>query len=173
MQVTNHAGHGLRRDPDGPPRRPTEKTPRAGPASLEDALPLGRAPPRSRGSPFPRAVPPRSRDRPPSSRSRLARGFAPPSAGARHAHGRAARVRWPRTWAFNALTLQDGAIMRPGLTPRCRRTNSPGRSPSPPLWDGLCGTAGVSPKTPCAHYSTANAPDPRKGAGRTLDSTFP
>jgi hypothetical protein len=27
--------------------------------------------------------------------------------------------------------------------------------------------------TPRAHYSTANAPDPRRGAGRILDFTFP
>jgi hypothetical protein len=158
-------------------RRPT-KTARLEDPSSRLRLARGRTPPRAgsapfEGQPFPRAVPPRSRARSPSSGSRLARGSAPPSAGARHAHGRSARVRWPCTWAFNALTPQDGAIMRPGLTPRCRRTNSPGRSPSPPLWDGLCGTAGVSPVTPCAHYSTTNAPDPRKRAGRTLDFTFP
>jgi hypothetical protein len=40
-------------------------------------------------------------------------------------------VRRPRTWAFNALTPRDGAIMRPGLTPRCRRTNSPWKEPIP------------------------------------------
>jgi hypothetical protein len=134
--------------------------PRAGSAPFE-----GQPPPRTNsapfeGRPFPRAAPPRSRARSPSSGPRLARGSAPPSAG----------TRWPRTWAFNALTPRDGAIMRPGLTPRCRRTNFPGRSPSPPLWDGLCGTAGVNPVTPRAHYCTANAPDPRKRAGRTLDS---
>jgi hypothetical protein len=171
MQETNHTGLSLcGRTPeahqDGPTRRPLEQAPprsRGDPLLETDSAPF-------EGRPFPRAVPPRSRARSPSSESRLARGSAPPSAGARHAHGRAARVRWPRTWAFNALTPQDGAIMRPGLTPRCRRTNSPGRSPSPPLWDGLCGTAGVSPVTPRAHYCTANAPDPRKRAGRTLDS---
>jgi hypothetical protein len=96
--------------------------------------PLEQASPRSRArSPSGRFRPVRGAT-PPSSGPRPARGSAPPSAGARHAHGRPARVRRPRTWAFNALTPQDGAIMRPGLTPRCRRTNSPGRSPSPPLW---------------------------------------
>jgi hypothetical protein len=176
----------MRQDSGGPPRRPVWKTPRAGSASPEGTPLLERAPPRSRGNPLLERAPPRSRGdpslerarpargrAPPRSESRLARGSAPPSAGARHAHGRPARVRRPRTRAFNALTPQDGAIMRPGLTPRCRRTNSPGRSPSPPLWGGLCGTAGVSPVTPRARYCTANAPDPRKGAGRTLDSTFP
>jgi hypothetical protein len=122
--------------------------PSSGPAPLEGTLPLERVPARSRVRSAPGWGPPRSR--------------AP-----------RARVRRPRTWAFNALTPQDGAIMRPGLTPRCRRTNSPGRSPSPPLWGGPCGTAGVSPITPCARYCTTNAPDPRKGAGRTLDPTFP
>jgi hypothetical protein len=102
-------------------------------------LARGRTPPRSGSAPFegqlfPQAVPPRSRAHPPSSGSRLARGSAPPSAGARHVHRRPARVRRSRTRAFNALTPQDGAIMRPGLAPRRRRTNSPGRSPSPPLW---------------------------------------
>jgi hypothetical protein len=134
MQVTNHAGHGPRRGP----RRPPET------ALLEDPssrlrLARGHPPPRAGSAPFegqlfPRVVPPRSRAHFPSSGSRLARGFVPPPAGARHAHGRPARVRRSRTRAFNALTPQDGTIMRPGLAPWCRRTNSPGRSPSPPLW---------------------------------------
>jgi hypothetical protein len=186
MQETNRAGHGLcGRTPeahqDGPPRRPLEQAPprsRARSSSSGLRPVRGATLPRTdsapfEGRPFPRAVPPHSRARSPSSEPRLARGSAPPSARARHAHGRPARVRRPCTWAFNTLTPQDGAIMRPGLTPRCRRTNSPGRSPSPPLCDGLCGTAGVSPVTPCAHYSTTNAPDPRKRAGRALDFTFP
>jgi hypothetical protein len=60
--------------------------------------------------------------------------------------------------------------MRLGLAPRCRRTNSPGGSPSPSLWGGgLCSAAGVSPVTPCACSSTANVPSPRRGAGFTLD----
>jgi hypothetical protein len=59
--------------------------------------------------------------------------------------------------------------MRPGLAPRCRRTNPPGRSPSYHCGEGLCSAAGVSPVTPRAYSGTANAPDPRRGAGRTLD----
>jgi hypothetical protein len=108
--------------------------PRAGSAPFEGQLPPRVVPPRSRGnSPHEWSRPARGLT-PPSSGSRPARGSVPPSAGARHAHGRPARVRRSRTRAFNALTPQDGAIMRPGLAPRCRRTNSPGRSPSPPLW---------------------------------------
>jgi hypothetical protein len=101
---------------------------------LEGALLLGRAPSRSRGnSPLEWSRPARGLT-PPSSGSRPAGGSVPPPAGARHAHGRPARVGRLRTRAFNALTSQDGTIMRPGLAPRCRRANSPGRSPSPPLW---------------------------------------
>jgi hypothetical protein len=60
--------------------------------------------------------------------------------------------------------------MRPGLAPRCRRTNSPGVSPSPSLWGGgLCGAAGASPVTPAACSGTANALSPRRRAGCTLD----
>jgi hypothetical protein len=42
--------------------------------------------------------------------------------------------------------------MRLGLTPRCRRTNSPGGNPSPPLWGtvrrGRCQSRDVAPPTP-------------------------
>jgi hypothetical protein len=54
--LPNHAGYGPRRkDPDGPPRRPSWRSPRAGSASLEDArLPrAGSAP--FEGERFPRA----------------------------------------------------------------------------------------------------------------------
>jgi hypothetical protein len=186
MQETNHAGHGpcsrtSEAHQDGSSVRPLEQAPpRPRVRSSSNGLrPVRGATPSSnglrpvRGATLPSSGPAPLEGSSPSSGPRFARGSAPPSAGARHAHGRPARVRRPCTWAFNALTPQDGVIMRPGLTPRCRRTNSPGRSPSPLLWDGLCGTAGVSPVTPCVRYCTANAPDPRKGAGRTLDSTFP
>jgi hypothetical protein len=38
--------------------------------------------------------------------------------------------------------------MRLGFAPRCRRTNSPRGSPSPPLWEEQCGMVGASPVTP-------------------------
>jgi hypothetical protein len=134
MQVTNRAGHGLRGGTpaarqDGPLGRPLEQAPprsrartsssglrpvrgatlpSSSPAPLEGSLPLERVSPRSRVC------------------SALGRG--PP-------RSRAPRTRAPVPYTgINALTPQDGAIMRPGLAPRCRHTNSPGRSPSPPLW---------------------------------------
>jgi hypothetical protein len=138
MQVPNHAGHGSRCDgPQWPTKTTLSKIP-----SSRLRLARGCAPPRAgstlfEGQHFPRAdsapvegslplerVPPRSRVRPaldrgpPRSRAPLTRAPAP-------VHGHL--TPWHR-W--------DGAIMRPGLAPRCRRTNSPGRSPSPSLWGG-------------------------------------
>jgi hypothetical protein len=131
MQGTAHAGTPTAHQ-DSPLRSPLEQAPprsRARSPSGRFRPVRGATPPTSGPAPLEGSLPP-------SSGSRPARGSVPPSAGARHAHGRPARVRRPRTRAFNALTPQDGAIMRPGLAPRCRRTNSPGRSPSPPLWGG-------------------------------------
>jgi hypothetical protein len=139
MQVPNHAGHG----PRGL-RRPIEAAHIRIPSNRLRlvrgcALPSGGHRP-ARGAALP------------SSGFRLARGYVPPSAGVRHARGYPSRMRRPHTRAFNALTPQDGAIMRPGLAPRCRRTNSPGRSPSPPLWEGTvqCGR--------CQSRDTARTP---------------
>jgi hypothetical protein len=170
--LPNHAGYGpCRGDLNGPPRRPSPRSPRAGFASLEDArlpragsvpfegvrfpragsasledpLPLEQAPPRSRVCPALDRGPPRSRA--PRTRAPApVRGHLTP---------------WHR---------RDSAIMRPGLAPRYHRTNSPGGSPSPSLWGGgLCNAAGASPVTPTACSGTANAPSPRKGADCTLD----
>jgi hypothetical protein len=59
--------------------------------------------------------------------------------------------------------------MRPGLTPGAAApTPQEGAHPHH-CGEGLCSAAGVSPVTPCACSSTANAPSPRRGAGRTLD----
>jgi hypothetical protein len=122
---TAHQG-GLLRDPlkQAPPRSKTR-------------APAGGAPPRSRGHTSLERAPPRSRAHSPSSGFRLARGYAPPSAGVRHARGRPSHVRRPPVHGhLTPWHRRGGAIMRPGLAPRCRRTNSPGRSPSPPLWGG-------------------------------------
>jgi hypothetical protein len=60
--------------------------------------------------------------------------------------------------------------------PSCARGSRPGAAAPTPqegahphCREGLCSAAGVSPVTPCACASTANAPSPRKGAGFTLD----
>jgi hypothetical protein len=134
---------------------------------LEQALPrsrmrasLRRAPPRSRGCAYLEQAPPRSRVR-----SALERG--PPCS-------RALRTRAPAPVRGHLMPWQrrGGAIMRLGLAPRCRRTNSPGASPSPPLW-GDCAAWLVPVPWRCAACpGTANAPSPRRGAGRTLDLLF-
>jgi hypothetical protein len=87
--LPNHAGYGpCRRDLSDPPRRPSLER---GPSRSRRCASLERAPPHSRG-------------RSPSSRPRLDRGSVPPSTRLRLARGRPARVRRPRTQAFNALT---------------------------------------------------------------------
>jgi hypothetical protein len=85
-------------------------------------VPLGRAPPRSRGCAYLERAPPRLRVR-----SALERG--PP-------RSREPRTRAPAPVRGHLMPWQQrgGAIMRLGLAPRCRRTNSPGGNPSPPLW---------------------------------------
>jgi hypothetical protein len=128
MQVTNHAGRG--------PHRGTPKAHQDGPLRSRARAPSGRlrpvrgaTPPSSGPAPLEGSLPPRAGlvTLEGSSRPRLGPATLP---GAPHACAS------PRTRAFNTLTPQDDAIMRPGLAPRCRRPNSPGRSPSPPLWGG-------------------------------------
>jgi hypothetical protein len=87
-----------------------------------------------------------------SSGLRLARGSALPSNVVRLARGRSARA--PASVRGHLMPRQrrGGAIMRLGLTPRYHRTNSPGGSPSPPLWGtvwrGWCQSRDASPPTP-------------------------
>jgi hypothetical protein len=138
-----HTGHGPRHGgPGGPPRRPTQRSPRAGSASLEGThLPqVGSAP--FEGVRLPRAG------------SASLEGSRRPQVGstslegAPHAHARSrTRVR-----AFNVLTTAGGAIMRLGLAPRSCCTNSLGGNPSPPLWGtvrrGRCQSRDAAPPTP-------------------------
>jgi hypothetical protein len=135
--------------PQGP-RRPTK-------ADLLK-VPLGRAPPRSRGCVSLEQAPPRSRVRP-----ALNRG--PP------------RSRAPLTRAPAPVREH----LRPdtsGTEPSCAQGSRPGAAAPTPqggahphhCGEGLCSAAGVSPVTPCACPSTADAPSPRRGAGFTLDS---
>jgi hypothetical protein len=167
MQDTAHAA----KDLNGPLRQPSRRSPRAGFAPLEDAcLPrAGSVPfegvrsPRAGSAPLEgplplEQTPPRSRVRLGLDRSPL-RSRAPPPACA-----------CPRTLG---IYRSDTGV----AAPSCARGSRPGAAKPTPqegahshhYGKGLCDAAGVSPVTPCACASTANAPSPRKGAGFTLD----
>jgi hypothetical protein len=139
MQVPNHAGYGPRCKG---PQRPTKTT-------------LSKIP-SSRLRPARGCMPPSSGLRPvrggalPSSGLCPARGSAPPRAdsaslegpprprlGSASLEGALARMRLPPyAGHLTPCHRRDSAIMRPGLAPRCRRTNSPRGSPFPSLWEG-------------------------------------
>jgi hypothetical protein len=106
-------------------RRPTETTPLEVPSSGL-RLARGRTPPRAGSAPFEERILPRVVPHP-------LEGSLPLE---RVAYRSRVRPALGLTQAFNAATPRDGAIMHPGLAPRCRRTNSPGRRPSPPQWEG-------------------------------------
>jgi hypothetical protein len=138
-----HTRHGPRHGGlDGPPRRPTQRSPRAGSASLE-----GTHLPRVGSAPFEGVRLPRAGSASLEGPHRP-RGGSASLEGAPHAHARSlTRVR-----AFNALTTPGGAIMHLGLTPRFCCTNSLGGNPSPPLWGtvrrGRCQSRDAVPPTP-------------------------
>jgi hypothetical protein len=121
-------------------RRPTETAPLEVPSSrlrlARRRTPLGRAPPRSRSNSSLEWSRPARGLTPPRTSLDSLEGPSHPRLGPATITGAPHECASPRTRAFNALTPRDGAIMRPGLTPRCRRTNSAGRRPSPPLWEG-------------------------------------
>jgi hypothetical protein len=137
-------GHGPRHDgPDGPPRRPTQRSPQAGSASLE-----GTRLPWVGSAPFERVRLPRAGSaslegpRLPRAGSAPLEGPCRPRAGsasledAPHTHARSRT----RVWAFNSLTTAGWRHHAPGLAPRSCCTNSLGGSPSPPLWGTVrCG----------------------------------
>jgi hypothetical protein len=106
---------------------------------------------------------------PPSSGVHLARGLTPPSSGARLLKVLPART-CSRTCvrAFNALTQQDRATARLGITPRRCSANSLGGA-HPHHCGGLCEEAGAASRRCATHSCTANAPRPRRGVGRTLE----
>jgi hypothetical protein len=85
--------------------------------------------------------------------------------GAPHAHA------CSRTWvrAFNALTMAGRRHHAPGTRAPVLSHQLPRREPIPAtVWD--CATWPVAaPWRRAAYSSTANAPSPRRGAGRTLD----
>jgi hypothetical protein len=142
MQDTTHTAEA----PNGPPRRPSRRSPRAGFASLEDAHPprVGSVPfegehlPRAGSASLEGPLPPQTGSASlegslPSNRVRLARGLAPLERGPPRSRARSPRTgsaslegapharACSRTLAFNALT------------PVGRRHHAPGaRAPVPP-----------------------------------------
>jgi hypothetical protein len=163
---------------------------------LED--PLEQAPPRSRVHASLGQAPSCSRGcAPPSSWLRLARGCTPPSGRLRPVRGGALPPRagsaslegplrpragsaslegaphacaCPRTRAFNTLTPVGQRHHAHGARAPAPPHQLPRREPIPiTVGGGLCGVAGASPVTPCTCSGTANAPNPRRGAGCTLD----
>jgi hypothetical protein len=172
MQVPNHAGYGPRcKGPQRPTKTTLSKIPSSRLRPARGCMPPssglrpvrgGALPPSGlcpdRGSAPPRADsaslegPPRPRSEPASLEGALARMLLPPYTG----HYR-----------------PDTGV----AAPSCARGSRPGAATPTPqegahshhCGKGLCGAAGVSPVTPCACASTANAPSPLKGAGFTLD----
>jgi hypothetical protein len=62
--------------------------------------------------------------------------------------------------------------MRPGLAPRCRRTNSPGGSPFPSLWEGTVQRGRCQSRDAVRLRQYDQRAEPSKGAGFTLDLLF-
>jgi hypothetical protein len=155
MQDMAHAAETPTAHQDGPLEDPLEQ---ASPRSRMCAS-LGRAPPRSRGCAYLERTPPRSRVRSALERVRLARG-------------RSARAPAPVRGHLMPWQQRGGAIMRLGLAPRCRRTNSPGGA-HPRYCGRDCAAWPVPvPWRRAACSGMANAPSPRRGAGCTLDLLF-
>jgi hypothetical protein len=123
--LSAHTGHGPRRGgPRGPPRRPTQRSPRAGSASLEGThLPrAGSAP--LEGTHLPRSCPALLEG------TRLPRAGSASLEGVPHAHARSrTRVR-----AFNALTTAGRRHHAPGTHAPVLLRELPRGNPSPPLW---------------------------------------
>jgi hypothetical protein len=123
-------GHGPRcGGPRGPPRRPTQRSPRAGSASLEDARL-----PRAGSAPLEGAL--------------LPRAGSASLEGAPHAHAHSrARVR-----AFNALTTAGRRHHALGTHAPTLLHQLPRGNPSPPLWGtvrhGRCQPRDAAPPTP-------------------------
>jgi hypothetical protein len=123
-------GHGPRcGGPRGPPRRPTQRSPRAGSASLE-------------GARLPRAGSASLEG------ARLPQASSASLEGPPHAHDRArTRVR-----AFNALTTAGRRHRAPGTHAPALLHQLPRGDPSPPLWGtvrhGRCQPRDAVPPTP-------------------------
>jgi hypothetical protein len=120
--LNTHTGHGPRcGGPDGPPRRPTQRSPRAGSASLE-----GTHPPRVGSAPFEGVRLPRAGSASLEGPRRPRAGSASLK-GAPHAHARShTRVR-----AFNALTAAGRRHHAPGTHAPVLLHQLPRREPIP------------------------------------------
>jgi hypothetical protein len=144
--------------PSGSPDWPSQRTPRAGSASLEGSrLPRagsasleGSRLPRAGSASFEGSRLPRvgsaslEGQRPPRAGSASLEGSSPPRSRPLHKHACSrTRVR-----AFNALTQQSRAIMRLGITPRRCFANSLGET-HPRHCRELCGMSSVSPVALC------------------------
>jgi hypothetical protein len=128
--LSAHTWHGPRRGgPRGPPRWPTQRSPRAGSASLE-------------GTHLPRA------GSAPLEGTRLPRAGSAPLEGVPHAHTRSRmRVR-----VFNALTTAGRRHHAPGTHAPVLLHQLPRGNPSSPLWGtvrhGRCQPRDAAPPTP-------------------------
>jgi hypothetical protein len=128
--LSTHTGHGPHRGgPHGPPRWPTQRSSRAGSASLE-------------GTHLPRV------GSTPLESTRFPRAGSASLEGVPHAHVRSrTRVR-----AFNALTMAGRRHHAPRTHAPVRLHQLPRGNPSPPLWGtvrhGRCQPRDAAPPTP-------------------------
>jgi hypothetical protein len=132
MQDTAHAAEA----PDGPPRRPTRRSPRVGFASLEDTRL-----PRAGSAPFEGVRLPRAG-------SASLEGPLRPRTGSASLEGAPHARACSRTRAFNALTTAGRCHHAPGAHAPVPPHQLPRREPIPATVGGLCGVAGASPVTP-------------------------
>jgi hypothetical protein len=137
MQDTAHAAEA----PNGPPRRPSRRSPRAGFASLEDArLPrIGSVP--FEGVRLPRAG------------SASLEGPLPPRTGSASLEGAPHACACFRTWAFNALTTAGRRHHTPGARAPVPQHQLPRRDPIPATVGGTvrrgrCQSRDTTPPTP-------------------------
>jgi hypothetical protein len=141
--LSAHTGHSPRRGgPGGPPRRPTQTSPRAGSASLE-----GTRLPRVGSAPFEGARLPRAGSASLEG-TRLPRTGSASLEGAPHVHAHSrTRVR-----VFNALTTAGRRHHAPGTHAPVLLHQLPRGNPSPPLWGtvrhGRCQPRDAAPPTP-------------------------
>jgi hypothetical protein len=131
--------------------------------------PLEQAPPRSRAHASLGRALPRSRENaslewaPPRSMVRAALEQAPP-------RSRAFRARTPvPVRAFNVLTIAGRRHHAPGARTPVLSHQLPRREPIPATVGDCAAWPVPAPWRRAAYSSTANAPSPRRGAGRTLD----